>query len=405
MSLSGRQRTTTASQPNTRLGWLLLWVLVLSVAIALGFLPASPALGDAPPQTVYKLFHIDRSAVPAWVTHHALTLRIQVGDAEEVRAWADGKPASIAHDPATGTLLVTTTAENLLIAAQGEGLSPEDVGAFTIAPIKDDKRWAFSLTLDDGEISVYSYALPELQHYGYRAATAAIGIWLDAENPENAENPNYVAMYPQYCHEPELLALIDEGWSIFNHSYLQSGAPSDINYESAETTQRLIEDKLNGFKCSVFTVPLTSPEIDALWIDAIDHWPDALGLYLMQLSTGGGGLSLVDLPLELPETLYHMGRANILDWMGRNGHTYFEEAHAYAMQTPAQHTWVSLHGHNIQYDKDWPALADALATLYNIYGGGGPDEVWVAPADVVFQYQVVRSYAEVTVSEGTPSSG
>jgi hypothetical protein len=78
------------------------------------------------------------------------------------------------------------------------------VGSFQKAALLDDKLWAFSLTFDDGQLSVYQNAYPELSRYGYRAGVAVIGLWLDRN-----DGPTY-----GYCRAQELQELLDSGWSV-----------------------------------------------------------------------------------------------------------------------------------------------------------------------------------------------
>lgn len=377
----------TGASPGQRpLARLVAGPSLIFIAGLLGLFP-SPATGsDASTQTTFVRYIIDRSAVPDWVIHRELTLLIDVSGAEAVWAWEDGMPMAPQHDPETGTVLVTTTATEILLAAQGDGLS-EEAGDFCVATLRDNKGWAFSLTFDDGQLSVYQYAFPELRRYGYRAAVAVIGQWLERED----------TLEHEYCRRQELLGLIDAGWSIFNHSYSHFNSPYDATFEEAQRCQDAIRTWLNGYEATVFTVPFTSPE----WVQVIDENAETLGLYLTQLqSDDGARLAVVDDPISLAGGTYHLRRDDIKHWVEGN-YNYFDQAHGYAAGDPPAHVWVSLHAHNIKYDRDWCAVSDAASYLYHAYGAGGTDEVWVAPADEVFQYLMMRSYATVSRADGT----
>lgn len=337
--------------------------------------------------TLLLRYHIDRSAVPDWVTHRALTLRFTVGNADTVRAWGDGQPLAVEHDHRWGKALVTTEADEVVLALTGEGLDPSTVGAFQKATLLDDKLWAFSLTFDDGQLSVYQHAYPELGRYGYRAGVAVIGLWLNRD-----DGPAY-----GYCRASELQELLDAGWSLFNHSYNHYSAESDISFRDALLCQQAIEERLNGYQATAFT----APHVSSLWQEVIDNNTDALGLYLLQLRSDTGETLLpVDAPVVLGNGAFHLGRADIKNW-SKNGYNYFDQAHTLAMTGQQQHVWLSLHGHSVLYDQDWCGVSDAASYLYYTYGAAGTDEVWVAPADEVFHYLVTRSYASVRRVEGT----
>ena len=385
-------RFLIATRLGKRLG-LLVCALVLAMLV---FLPALAV--SSTPTTVFVRYTLDRSLIPPWVTHQDLTLRIEVGAAESVWTWGDGQPLPVRHDPQRGTATVTTNASELLLAARGEGLTPANIGAYSLAALKDDKLWAYSLTFDDGRLSVYQYALPELTRYGYRAAIAVIGGWLDLPN----------ALEQGYCRAEELTQVLAAGWSLFNHSYTH-GSINSISLGEALNCQEAISRHLSGYHPSVFTVPDTNAEVDRRWKPIIDSNIPLLGLQVMQFSTGweGNPFAIVD-SIMFSNATYKMGRLDIANG-ARPPQGYFDDAHGRATSGTPQHTWISLHGHDpnpLSSDpervREWCSLAESTAYLYHAYGAGGTDEVWMAPADEVFQYLVVRSYVRATRSEGTP---
>jgi hypothetical protein len=384
-------------QRSGRRSVVLAAALLLSAVVLL-----SPGLGlvgaDEAATTVFVRYRIDHSQVPSWVSRQDLTLRIRVGAAQSVWAWGDGRPLPVRLDPRAGTATVTTTAAELLLAARGEGLSPASVGDYALATLKDDKLWAYSLTFDDGKLSVYQFAYPELRRYDYRAGVAVIGWWLDRDD----------ALANGYCRVDELQALMDAGWGMFNHGY--SHYATDINLGNAQRCQEAMRTHLQGHEATVFTVPHTDPvTVDPQWVSIIDGNTALLGLRAMQLSQGweGNPFVVVDPPIWLSEATYKMGR---LDITRRAPQGYFDDAHARATGRIPAHTWVSLHGHDpnpMPQDPqatptEWCALAESTSYLYHAYGAGGTNEVWVAPADEVFEYLVVRSYARVSRSDALP---
>ena len=397
----GESRPAPAKSCRSPLLALLLLVLLLVIPrAAAGDLwgqgaPTALTMGEGPPaETIYVQYDIDRSAVPAWVRHRELTLRIAVGPTvEHVWAWGDGQPLVIDLDGDNDLARVTTGATHVLVAAQGAGLTPSDLGPARKAVLKDDKLWAYSLTFDDGQYSVYQYAYPELRRYGYRAGIPVIGRWLDEI---------HVPAESGYCGPDELLEMMAAGWSVFNHSYLHSSAPADITFDEAWRCQQAIQTHLGGYKAIAFTTPQYTPLVAALWRPIIDDNMDILGLYMVQAKSDvGDRLPSVDDSISLENGALHIGRDDVKHWL-EGAYNYFDQAHGAALASAARHSWVSLHAHKVTYDEDWCGVADSSAYLYNTYGQGGTDEVWMAPADEVFEYLVVRSYATVVEEEPSP---
>lgn len=360
-------------------------------AVAFGAGPWGSAMADAAPTTVTMRFEVDRSAVPDWVTFHEITLLIPVGEAEACWAWGDGELLRLHHDRATGIVRVTTSASELLLTVRGDNVSPETIGPCQPATLKDDKAWAYSLTFDDGELNVYQYAYPLLQRYGYRAGIAVIGRWLDAED----------AIANGYCSPVEVQTLLNHGWSVFNHSYSHWNSVVDITVEEAQRCQDAIYTHLNGYRATVFTVPYTND----VWEGIINENAAILGLHMMQLHSDiGARLEPLDREIHLAAgEIFHLGRNDIKRWIDES-YNYFDQAHEAATSNPPEHVWVSLHGHNVLYSQDWCALAASTAYLYEFYGQGGTDEVWVAPVDEVLQYAIVRSAITIDESEVSHSS-
>ncbi len=338
-------------------------------------------------QSLRFRYVIDRSAVPEWVIHRDLTLRIDVHGAERVWAWGDGELLPAVHDTESGVLLVTTSATEIVIALSGQALA-ETAGDYAIAPLRDDKLWAYSLTFDDGEYTVYTHALPELQRFGYAAGVAVIGRWL--ERSDSVENG--------YCGVDEIAGLLAEGWGVYNHSYHHYDGLGNINLQEAQRCQDAIRDHLDGYEATVFTVPYTNQG----WQPIIDTNGRDMGLQLMQLYADNGELiTVVDEPVVLTDRPYHLGRRDVKLWIDGE-YNVFDQAHDRAAGALPQRVWVSLHAHNIHYEEDWCGIVESTSYLYHRYGAGGSDEVWVAPVDQVYQYWVNRSYATVERFAETP---
>jgi hypothetical protein len=365
--------------------WLGVLMVLLGIALQVPGIGADD--GDSS-QVVTLRYVIDRSAVPQWVVFRDLTLRIHVGDAERAWVWVDGALTAARHDRKAGLLIITTSENDsgaqeqvVVVAVQGEGLSPETIGDWSVATLRDDKRWAYSLTFDDGEYTVYSHAWPELRRFGYTAGVAVIGRWLDRDD----------SLDFGYCRTEEIRELLAAGWSVFNHSQNHSNSPADISLVEAQLCQQAIFNHLDGYRATVFTVPHTNQG----WMPIMDAHGHDLGLRLVQLYADDGQvIAVVDGAFQVGSRPHRMGRRDIKLWVDGD-YNIFDQASKRANAPSPQHVWVSLHSHNVNYDQDWCAVAESTSYLYHRYGAGGSDEVWVAPADQVHQYLVTRTYATV----------
>ena len=362
---------------------LLVALAIVQLVGSLGAFPLSADEGQ-----VMVAYRVDRSAVPEWVTQRELTLLLPVSEqVERVEAWGDGHPLAVTMQD--GLARVTSGAQVVAFRASGSQIGPTDLGSASIATLRDDKLWAYSLTFDDGQYSVYEYAYPELSRFGYEAGIAVIGRWVALEHDPAASG---------YCDSDELLEMLAAGWGMFNHSYSHFSSEADINFGDAQAAQEAISAALG-----LFPTVFTSPHVSPLWGQVIDENKDALGLYLVQAySATGNRLMSVDAPLVLGERAVHMGRDDVKHWV-EDDYNYFDQAHGSALSQAGSHVWVSLHAHKVTYDEDWSAVAASTAYLYNTYGPGGSDEVWVASADAVFDYWVTRSLSELRETDPASS--
>ena len=79
----------------------------------------------------------------------------------------------------------------------------------TVAPLRDDKRWAFSLTFDDGYVETYTNGRSYMERYGYKGGIPMVGRFLDR---------NQMGSYT-YINDAQMRELYLSGWGIFNHTY------------------------------------------------------------------------------------------------------------------------------------------------------------------------------------------
>lgn len=382
---------------------ILLALVILSFAVAASLaLPdrVAPSSADAEASS-WLHYDVDYSAVPAWVRIRDLTLKVRVGQAESVEVIAGGRVLPSDYDPASGWVVFTTNAPQVDIRIVGLVTPAEQIGEVQKAALRGDKRWAYSLTFDDGRLSVWQYGEPLLDRLGYRAGVAVIGEWMLPPgfslgtcgdsitwrgNPDGAHTWDYMDAN-------EVSALLASGWSLYNHGFFHSSPesmPGCVVENIAKCTEAL-EYALGGYRTLVYTAYQNSNYLRDL---AIANY-DILGLPIIQ-ADGGGATAVDNIPWStLPYRLqrYDVGRPRESRPNTSAAIYYMDDAHQKAVNNPTLHFWLSLHGHEVAPND---VAGSSLDYLHFTYGPGGADEVWVAPADEVFQYLATRDHAVVT---------
>jgi len=382
---------------------ILLALVILGGAAAAGLaLPdwVAPSSADAEASS-WLHYDVDYSAVPAWVRIRDLTLKVRVGQAESVEVIAGGRVLPSDYDPASGWVVFTTNAPQVDIRIVGLVTPAEQIGEVRKAALRGDKRWAYSLTFDDGRLSVWQYGKPLLDRLGYRAGVAVIGEWMlppgmslgscGSEivwrgNPDGAHTWDYMDAN-------DVSALLASGWSLYNHGFFHTtpeAMPGCVLENIAKCTEALAY-ALGGYRTLVYTAYQNREDLRDL---AIANY-DILGLPIVQAD--GGGATAVDniswstLPYRLQR--YDVGRPRESRPNTSAAIYYMDDAHQKAVNNPTLHFWLSLHGHEVAPND---VAGSSLDYLHFTYGPGGADEVWVAPADEVFQYLATRDHAVVT---------
>ncbi|MFH1084668.1 MAG: DNRLRE domain-containing protein, partial [Chloroflexota bacterium] len=332
--------------------------------------------GDTPRLHEVRLtYRVDRSRVPAWVADRKVTLVVSVGPALDVIAQGDGRPAPCLYDGERA--LVTTDAAEVEVIVSAPSRPLADLGGVSIAPLRDDKPWALSLTLDDGYVSQATTAKELLDRYGYDASVAVIGGRIGI--PFNGDT---------YASAAQLRALVDDGWYLANHSQghyhayelgSTSAILSDIRAANASIKRALPDHNL-----LMFTAPFGEAELANVAKANVNE----LGLRLLQIT--GFEARRVDVGTWKVngDWTTTVGRTQLL----KNG-SQFDQVHTWLASQPGSRWWLSLHSHDVAPACD--CVETAIDTLYHTYGPAGADDVWVAPAPEVYQYLIVRDQASV----------
>jgi len=386
---------------NSRRHILFAYVLACGVLLALVISPTLSARSLAGTTSEFWLhYELDYSQVPNWVRIRDITLKVYVGQADEIQVIADGQtlqyyycnPASTeaCHLPERGWVVFTASSPQVDIRLLGLDTPPEAIGDdFRKAALRDNKWWAYSLTFDDGQLSVWENAKPMFDRLGYRGAVAVIGEWLDRND---ATRFGYMGI-------TELSALLQAGWGLYNHSYIHASPeafPGAFLLENILRCNQAFLRAIPGYSPLVFTPPFMRDE----YADAATANQALLGFQLMQMS-GGGAIQVDTMAWESPPFRLRrtdIYRPRVKEDRAKPGSLYYMDVtHQDVLEHPGKHYWLNQHSHLV-FPND--IAGTSLDYLYFVYGPGGLDEVWVAPADEVYQYLAVRDH--VVVRRGSP---
>ena len=366
-------------------------ILTLLLAVLGGEL-GSALVSAANGPYAYLYYRIDRANVPSFVVKRDLTELIHVGQVEGVAVLADGVPIDSTFDPETEKVTFTTDGKDLVVVLDGPSSDPGDIGEATLARLRNDKLWAFSLTMDDGYLTQYTNGVRFLERYGYKGSIGIVGRYLDGNYPEGEDGSDHMTA-------AQMMEVMEKGWEIANHSYYhrpisyyRDRGMSDEHIVDAEilSCNRALADALSGYEPYSFFVPFG----DADYFPLVHEYNDQLGFQTM----GHCGYELMDLDDFHVATLCEFGRKQI-----RRDGSRFDDLHERVVSNPEKRYWLRSLEHSVNdYASDTEMAIDYL---YYHYGAGGTDEVWVDSVAAVHQYIVCQTHSTIsTAPAGEPPS-
>ncbi|MFK7805734.1 MAG: polysaccharide deacetylase family protein [Anaerolineae bacterium] len=362
-------------------------------------LAALPSLISANEALIELHYEIDRSALPT-LNEYELTLLISVGNASEIAVFDQDKQALVfKHVPEQNLIVLTSEANEIFVNLAGV-TEFEEVGTVIKAPLKDNKKWAWSHAFDDNH---YLEAPIEIMlEHNLPATMYIVGDWIDEG----------------YGWEGDLTAtemheLMAAGWSLGNHTAghdnncgEQRPSKEERRASILETDQILDEiiqssDKPN-YKVLSFAVPCGG-------MDRFDAYHELIleMRYAQQtniLFSEGGHEEPMRMNIEPPFNFNQQIKRDLsIDGNIDNGATIM--ALFDAMHTENEVVWYNSFSHNAYlFGDNTQKLNDITTYFVNTYGANGTDEAWMAPADVIYSYLLNRDLAVVTlVSDTVPA--
>ena len=370
----------------------------------------------------------DRSALPP-LSFDELTFRIRVGDVQNIRATADGRVIPHLLN-GTGDVLVTTAATRFEVEvglAPGQAL-PSRFGDVTVTELRDDRSWAWSHGFDDN-IGIRP-GIQLFEQRGWAGSLYLIGSLIDRNRDE-----------PWIVDEPAARQLLEGGWSLGGHGWTNGCDDADrasVEQSRDRLTEIVDRSSRRDYEVTAFAAPCFLPEYHPVVLDLRGEAARNNNSSAFQFNESGNDFVVAlgenervdgfgNLSIQTPSGVIvagfdpnrRIGRDTRLEVNDFNGvRTDIDWIARQAAN--GRPLWYNSLLHGFKEDN----LAPVINYIHDTYGPGGTNEVWVAPADEVFSYVMVRNATNVTlesrtsgpslvgngllgrsVAEGLPSSG
>ena len=278
------------------------------------------------------------------------------------------------------------------------------------APLRYNKKFAYSLTLDDGLRDAYTCAFP-LLNGGYVAGnnTTYPGLFYTDGCGNDLKFKSGSAWYSlggsmndlhinstNYLNWNELQNMLTAGWNVYNHSLQHAAGPgTDYDYQILENT-KYIRNK-TGYTTRHFMVPSG----DQGYVEPAF----ANGMVAVYANNGGysgypNGLNVKD-PLNYGS--FKMFRRFLYDDYYNPSNICQHIDNAANLSTNGNYYWYNDFTHRVDFQTYGGSLVFPTFEFYmnhiaNTYGKNGSDCIWVAPLQEVFEYLQVRDLSVLSTS-------
>lgn len=318
------------------------------------------------------------------IYYKELTLVAKVGTVSSAAVYANGSLIPSTYDSVSGNLVFSTSANQIDLQLTGV-TNPSGI-TVTKAPLKNNKKWAWSMSFDD---NVYLKAsVDALSALGYRATFYLIGNIVDPIRDES-----------WIVDKPYLVQKLNQGWSIGNHTWDHECTTPNVG----TVTQGFAVDKdivnssqVLGYKVIAFAAPCYAPDYASIISTMRANGQNEVKFN----ETGGTGIMIINPGATAytsgattadvaDSTTVNIGRdaeidyapdnvKGVMTWMSTNAATN-------------RNFWLNTYLHG-QKEVN---MADVANFAYSNYGLGGANEMWMAPADEVYSYFIVRDNATI----------
>ena len=278
---------------------------------------------------------------------------------------------------------------------------PGDVQV-SLAPLKYNKDFAYSFTLDDGKIDGYSYAFKLLNGGDISETGESFEGMFYSDGCNNAVpfkgsvawNSVSSSFYdihintPDYITWPQLQEIIAADWDVLNHSYSHAAyGDTDYNYQITENQNAVLEKA--AYEMTHFVIPSG----DLNYVDpAFSLGMQAVYSNKFDFLGYGTGID-IDSPFNTENLKIYrrymyddaFNTSNIMDKLNevaeqsQNGnHIWWHDFTHRVIPTPTGGSLV------------WDTFKYYMQEIAEVYGIEGSDRIWFAPPTEILNYLKIR---------------
>jgi hypothetical protein len=278
------------------------------------------------------------------------------------------------------------------------------------APLKYNKDFAYSLTLDDGLSNAYTAAF-KLLNGGYIEENQKTypGLFFTdgcgndvpfkgglAWYSVNREGKDLHISQPSHMTWDQLKEMHEAGWGVFNHSLSHAARGNDIDYNMQVTEGARYIKEQAGIDVLHFVVPsgdtnYVMPAFNNKMVAVYNQSSDF---------PGAGGLR-VDSTVNLNK--FRLWRRSLEDKDDSIANISKLIDEVAAKSVNGEKYWYNDFTHNVGFQQTGGSLIFSTFEYYmdyiaDTYGKGGKDNIWVASLQEVYEYLQVRDQALVSSS-------
>lgn len=295
-----------------------------------------------------------------------------------------------------------------------------DIGV-TLAPLKFNKHFAYSFTVDDGYRSAYATAFPLLN--GGKISAALPDEWQNDEGGDGsiseglffsdgcgnkqafklglAINSGNIGDAPEnrgHLSWPEVGQMYAAGWDLLNHGY-HHATKHGTDFHSEVTSNINEVKKQFGISMSQFVVP--GGESDPGYEHEYEKWALAEGSFAVASYKGAGPAIGVEKPVDLDHLIY----ARHFLQSGKDASGFPVAAKALvtldSIAKQPKPMWYNEFTHGVGNSNLWglslffPEFKYYMTSIAAKYGAKGSDTIWMASFQEVYEYIWLRDHTKV----------
>ena len=330
-------------------------------------------------------YQLDRSQIPS-LYYKKITLKLFMGVVSNITVLADYQTIPFTYDVSSHYLTFTTTGSTITVIFDKSATITE-IGPLQKAALADDKKWAWSFSMDDN--TGLKPSIAALQKNNFRAMLFLIGNVI-----------NLTRQQDWIIDAPDMKSLLAQGWSVGDHTWnhectgFTAQQYQDTIMQSFNLMDSIVKSSsVPTYKITAFAAPCFSTDYDPVIQNMVTHsisdikFNESGNNYQLIVDHGVSDYGADGITAKAFNFSMDIGRdpvlqngdsgvavaENHLDWMSANSNV-------------DHHFWYNAFTHG----NSEAAIGKMSDYAYAHYGAGGTNEMWMAPSDEIYSYLLTR---------------